>query len=215
MCGTELVAASRTSEGDRNVEPAVHQDREKPIARFASEAVSGGEAVGNSLVDSASPCEPAKLARVLLALADPIRIRMMNLMLHQEVTSQQFAGVLARGPSVIYRHLTYLRGGKLLATRRHGRITHYVVRESLSSTESNLLRLTVESLKAHSGLLQADIDRLNLISTYDSRRGTPEHYIGSSTDQEPLPIVPDDHFVPESVLVDSVLRSRQSDHGRA
>lgn len=140
--------------------------------------------------ESPSPLGPAELARTLFALADPIRLRMVYLMLHREVTSQQCARVLAHGPSVVYRHLACLRGGNLLARRRRGRITYYSVRPGLSSTESDVLRLVFHSLQAHSGLLQADIDVLDSLSmTYSGRVQLPRRPT-CSTATESLPAIP-------------------------
>jgi DNA-binding transcriptional ArsR family regulator len=171
--------------------------------------------MAKSVIESASPCEPIELARVLFALADPTRMRMINLMLNREVTSRQFARVFARGSSVINRHLTCLRRGKLLATRRRGRITHYIVREGLSSTESMLLRLTVESLRSHSGLLQKDVDVLNSIGKKQRGSRNRVRALCCSTVQDPVPIIPGDGPVLDRVLVDDASCFTQSARGRA
>jgi DNA-binding transcriptional ArsR family regulator len=171
--------------------------------------------MAKSIIECVSPCDPAELSRILRALANPTRMRMINLMLNREVTSQQFARVLACGPSVMYNHLTCLRDSKLLAARRRGRTTYYTVRKGLSSTESLLLRLVVESLKAHSGLLHSDIDLLNLVSKYDSGRRTHGRNFRRPTAQDPVPIIPGDGPVLDGVVVDGRSGFRQSAQGRA
>jgi DNA-binding transcriptional ArsR family regulator len=163
-----------------------------------------GETVAKPKTESPSPLGPAELARTLFALADPIRLRMTYLMLHREVTSQQCARVLARGPSVVYRHLACLRGGNLLARRRRGRITYYSVRPGLSSTESDVLRLVFDSLQAHSGLLQADIDVLDSLSmTYSGRVQLIGRPACCSTATESLPAIPNAGRILENIQAGS------------
>ena len=107
--------------------------------------------MAKSIIECVSPCDPAELSRILRALANPTRMRMINLMLNREVTSQQFARVLACGPSVMYNHLTCLRDSKLLAARRRGRTTYYTVRKGLSSQTGDMLYKTDRRHGLHHG----------------------------------------------------------------
>jgi DNA-binding transcriptional ArsR family regulator len=153
--------------------------------------------------ESPSPLGPAELTGILFALADPIRLRMIHLMLYREITSQQCGRVLERCPSVINRHLTRLRMGNLVARRRLGRITYYSVRPGLSSTESDVLRLVFHSLQAHSGLLQADIDVLDSLSmTYSGRVQLPRRPT-CSTATESLPAIPNAARILENIQAGS------------
>jgi DNA-binding transcriptional ArsR family regulator len=145
-----------------------------------------------------SPCEPAELARTLLALADPIRMRMLSLMLDAEMSFEEFSKVLSLGSYVISRHLTLLRDGRLIGTRRRGRTTYYLVRKKLSSIQSQFLHLTLGSVRAHSGFLRTDFELLNSVEQSDHGRRAPNGSHRKSEIHDPPSAIRDHGPVPDS-----------------
>ena len=87
------------------------------------------------------------LAQTLLALADPIRLRMLNLMMDWEVSVPCLTVVLKVESHVLSKHLICLRNGGLIAGRRTGKTWHYFVRDAPDSVESQLLELALRWLR--------------------------------------------------------------------
>lgn len=99
------------------------------------------------LVDRECQCSPSRLARIHLALADPIRLRMLALIRAEALNSEQLSQVLALDPHIIAKHLTYLRDGGVVSMRRRGKITYYSVRTKATCAESQLVHLTLDLLR--------------------------------------------------------------------
>lgn len=105
-----------------------------------------------------------ELARTLLALADPIRLRMLNLMFAGALSPQQFAQVLGVDEKAVSRHLALFRDSRLVAWHTKNNIKHYTVRKQFECRHFGLLSLAIELLKDDSEL-RADIAVFSLHRT--------------------------------------------------
>jgi len=65
------------------------------------------------------------LPRLFAALADPTRLRLLNLMNGREVCVCYFVEILRQPQPKISRHLAYLRNAGVVAARREGKWMHY------------------------------------------------------------------------------------------
>jgi ArsR family transcriptional regulator len=65
----------------------------------------------------------------LKALADPTRLRLINILLKHELSVNELVEALDLGQSRVSHHLKLLAGGGLLIPRRDGRLVFYVVPE--------------------------------------------------------------------------------------
>jgi ArsR family transcriptional regulator len=87
------------------------------------------------LATPADESDPVELASIFSALADPTRLRLLNLMREQEVCVCYFVAVLKTTQPKISRHLAYLRRAGIVSARRSGKWMHYrisVPRNSLA-----------------------------------------------------------------------------------
>ena len=71
------------------------------------------------------PSQSAKLPGLFAALADPTRLRLLNLMVGREVCVCYFVEILGQSQPKISRHLAYLRRVGLVSARREGKWMHY------------------------------------------------------------------------------------------
>jgi ArsR family transcriptional regulator, arsenate/arsenite/antimonite-responsive transcriptional repressor len=99
------------------------------------------------------------LDRLFRALADPTRLRLINLMADQEICVCYFVEVLDVPQPKISRHLAYLRNAGIVSARRNGKWMHYCLQVPSDPHCAAILRTTVESLKADK-VLQRDFQRL-------------------------------------------------------
>jgi len=102
---------------------------------------------------------PADLARLFAALADPTRLRLLNLMTGREVCVCYFAEILKEGQPKISRHLAYLRRAGVVEARREGKWMHYRLKEREDRDAASILQATVASFKANRQM-QNDLARL-------------------------------------------------------
>ena len=65
------------------------------------------------------------LEQLFRALADPTRLRIINLVAEQEVCVCYFTEVIAAPQPKISRHLAYLRRAGIVGARREGKWMHY------------------------------------------------------------------------------------------
>src|ERR1700733_5804925 len=65
------------------------------------------------------------LVRLFAALADPTRLRLLNLMDGREVCVCYFVEILKQSQPKVSRHLAYLRKAGIVSTRREGKWMHY------------------------------------------------------------------------------------------
>jgi ArsR family transcriptional regulator len=82
-------------------------------------------------------CQPDSLFR---ALADPTRVRIVNVLAAGELCVCDLVGLLGLPQPTVSRHLAVLRVGGIVRTRRRGRYAHYRLAEPGSALHMSLLR---------------------------------------------------------------------------
>ncbi len=99
------------------------------------------------------------LAVLFAALADPTRLRLLNLMDGGEVCVCYFVEILGQSQPKISRHLAYLRRAGIVAARREGKWMHYRIAVPKHEGAAAVLRETLEALRLEKPM-QADAARL-------------------------------------------------------
>jgi ArsR family transcriptional regulator len=99
------------------------------------------------------------LVTLFAALADPTRLRLLNLMNGREVCVCYFVEILKQGQPKISRHLAYLRRAGIVSARRDGKWMHYSIERPRERKAAEVLEATLESLKSDAGM-QGDLERL-------------------------------------------------------
>jgi ArsR family transcriptional regulator len=99
------------------------------------------------------------LAQFFAALADPTRLRLLNLMNGREVCVCYFVEILKQSQPKISRHLAYLRKAGIVDARREGKWMHYKIRD-LDSVAAPILAAALDRLQADRAM-QADRARLD------------------------------------------------------
>src|SRR5215471_14154149 len=94
---------------------------------------------------------PLPLDRFFRALADPTRLRLLNLMSEQEVCVCYFTEVIRAPQPKISRHLAYLRKAGIVAARRDGKWMHYKIVLPNHMGATQILRETLRVLKEEKG----------------------------------------------------------------
>jgi len=93
------------------------------------------------------------------ALADPTRLRLLNLIGNREICVCYFVEILGMSQPKISRHLAYLRRVGIVASRRDGKWMHYRLSIPKEEAIAALLRETLKHLAAKPEM-QRDIVRL-------------------------------------------------------
>ncbi|HWE86081.1 MAG TPA: metalloregulator ArsR/SmtB family transcription factor [Terracidiphilus sp.] len=106
------------------------------------------------------PQSSAALAQLFAALADPTRLRLLNLMNGREVCVCYFVEILRQGQPKISRHLAYLRRAGLVQARREGKWMHYKIAEPADPGATRILEETLAVLRQQPRM-QSDLARLN------------------------------------------------------
>jgi ArsR family transcriptional regulator len=100
------------------------------------------------------------LVRLFGALADPTRLRLLNLMAGREVCVCYFVEILKQGQPKISRHLAYLRNAGIVTARREGKWMHYSIRRPDDPAANSILDAVLANLAANREM-QADLARLS------------------------------------------------------
>jgi len=100
------------------------------------------------------------LAPLFAALADPTRLRLLNLMNGREVCVCYFVEILHQSQPKISRHLAYLRRAGLVEARREGKWMHYRIAGDLDPAAARILAETLAVLRQQPRM-QSDLARLN------------------------------------------------------
>jgi ArsR family transcriptional regulator len=108
---------------------------------------------------SASP-KSYDLALLFAALADRIRLRLLNLMNGKEVCVCYFVEILGQSQPKISRHLAYLRRAGIVTARREGKWMHYKIVEPANAGAAKILRETLSVLNDDKAM-RADATKLN------------------------------------------------------
>jgi len=102
------------------------------------------------------------IAFLFKALADPTRLRLINLMGDDEVCVCFFVEVLKINQPKISRHLAYLRRAGVVSARRDGKWIHYRLVEPPDAHAANIFR-EVRAGLANDPAMKSDRDRLETI----------------------------------------------------
>lgn len=93
------------------------------------------------------------------ALADPTRLRLLNLIAGREICVCFFVEILRISQPKISRHLAYLRRVGLVTARRDGKWMHYRVAMPQDDVARDILRATLKKLAARPEM-QRDVSGL-------------------------------------------------------
>jgi ArsR family transcriptional regulator len=104
--------------------------------------------------------KPFDLVRLFAALADPTRLRLLNLMGGREVCVCYFVEILKQGQPKISRHLAYLRNAGIVSARREGKWVYYSIQRPDDVAANSILDAVLANL-AENPEMQADLARLN------------------------------------------------------
>src|SRR6202012_4654440 len=85
------------------------------------------------------------LAPLFAALADPTRLRLLNLIAGREVCVCYLVEILRQGQPKISRHLAYLRRAGIVSARREGKWMHYRLVEPRDRAAASILAAVLES----------------------------------------------------------------------
>ena len=94
------------------------------------------------------------------ALADPTRLRLLNLIADREICVCYFVEILRISQPKISRHLAYLRRAGIAASRREGKWMHYRLVTPKDRAAASILRETLKHLKL-APEMRNDISRLS------------------------------------------------------
>ncbi len=101
----------------------------------------------------------APLAPLLRALADPTRLRLLNLIADREICVCYLVEILRMSQPKVSRHLAYLRRAGMVASRREGKWMHYRLRTPDDEAAAAILREVLGRLQAMPAM-RRDVSRL-------------------------------------------------------
>jgi ArsR family transcriptional regulator len=93
------------------------------------------------------------------ALADPTRLRLLNLIGDQEICVCYLVEILRMSQPKISRHLAYLRKAGIVAARREGKWMHYRIATPSDQVAARILRETMKHL-SDKPEMKRDVSRL-------------------------------------------------------
>jgi ArsR family transcriptional regulator, arsenate/arsenite/antimonite-responsive transcriptional repressor len=96
------------------------------------------------------------IANLFSALADPTRLRLLNLMNGREVCVCYFVEILKQPQPKISRHLAYMRRAGIVSARREGKWMHYRISESKDQTLIAILDAALKAI-SESKEMKADV----------------------------------------------------------
>ncbi|HUA01868.1 MAG TPA: metalloregulator ArsR/SmtB family transcription factor [Candidatus Aquilonibacter sp.] len=123
------------------------------------------------------------LDNLFRALADPTRLRLLNLIADREVCVCYFVGILRIGQPKVSRHLAYLRRAGIVEARRDGRWMHYRLATPRQPAAAEILSATLAHLKSLPQM-QRDLARLG------SACCAPEKFVELRGAPQPVAIAP-------------------------
>jgi len=117
------------------------------------------------------------------ALADPTRLRLLNLIADREICVCYFVEILRISQPKVSRHLAYLRRAGIVASRREGKWMHYRLAAPKDQGAASILHETLKHLKKKSDM-RRDVSRLS------SACCAPEKYELLQTAPQPALLTP-------------------------
>ncbi|MCZ6671420.1 MAG: metalloregulator ArsR/SmtB family transcription factor [Verrucomicrobia bacterium] len=115
-------------------------------------------------------------ADTLKLLSDPTRLRLLRLLVTEELSVAELQDILNMGQSRISSHLGLLRQGELVEDRRDGKKSFYHVNRNLAPETKSLLQVVCDSFDKQE---QAKSDSQNLNRILDQRRELSEKFFNS------------------------------------
>ena len=103
--------------------------------------------------------KPLDMVQLFAALADPTRLRLLNLMNGREVCVCYFVEILKQGQPKISRHLAYLRRAGIVEARREGKWMHYRIERPADTRAASILDAALKSFDTDRSM-QTDLARL-------------------------------------------------------
>jgi ArsR family transcriptional regulator len=94
------------------------------------------------------------------ALADPTRLRLLNLIADREICVCYFVEILRISQPKVSRHLAYLRRAGIAVSRREGKWMHYRLVAPKDQAAASILHETLKHLKEKPEM-RRDISRLS------------------------------------------------------
>jgi ArsR family transcriptional regulator len=102
----------------------------------------------------------SNLVPLFAALADPTRLRLLNLIAGREVCVCYLVEILRQSQPKVSRHLAYLRKAGIVAARREGKWMNYRIELPEDPAAASILAAAIDSLK-NDREMQADLARLS------------------------------------------------------
>lgn len=93
------------------------------------------------------------------ALADPTRLRLLNLIADREICVCYLVEILRMSQPKVSRHLAYLRRAGIVASRREGKWMHYRLAAPKDEVAASILQETLRHLREKREMRQ-DVARL-------------------------------------------------------
>jgi len=101
----------------------------------------------------------AALDPLFRALADPTRLRLLNLIADREICVCYLVEILRMSQPKVSRHLAYLRRAGIVASRREGKWMHYRLRTPDDEAAAAILREVLRRLQPMPAM-RKDVSRL-------------------------------------------------------
>lgn len=99
------------------------------------------------------------LASMFKALADPARLRILNLLVnHHELCNCHIEEITGYGNSKISRHFAYLKQSGLVQNRREGLWIHYSIKESNDIVKSMIFQI-LKNFKDYERIFSHDLEK--------------------------------------------------------
>ncbi len=108
----------------------------------------------------AKPRSGLSLDQLFRALADPTRLRLLNLIADREICVCYFVEILRTSQPKISRHLAYLRKAGMVAARREGKWMHYRLTIPQDPAAAGILLETLQHLREKPEM-KRDVSRLS------------------------------------------------------
>jgi ArsR family transcriptional regulator, arsenate/arsenite/antimonite-responsive transcriptional repressor len=116
------------------------------------------------------------------ALADPTRLRLLNLIADREICVGYFVEILGISQPKVSRHLAYLRKAGIVTSRREGKWMHYRLAMPKDKVAHGILRETLKHLREDSKM-RRDISSLSSVCS------APKKYVLLQGAPQPGPIL--------------------------
>lgn len=110
---------------------------------------------------------------ILKILSDPTRLRLLALVLREELSVAELQEILGMGQSRISSQLALLRTVNLVSDRRDGKKAFYSLRANLPPKTLGVIKAAIESVEESAPIID---DRENLARILLKRRRTQEQY---------------------------------------